>query len=88
MVHTVPGSCACALGPFYRVAADELVHDDGIAERLPEHRVQVGHRCHGERLTVPASASQQVPYSLVMVDGHTARIGRSYDLTTGWLCPE
>lgn len=52
------------LGPFYRAAADELVHDDGIAERLSEYRVQMGHDGDGERLAVPASASQQVPVQL------------------------
>src|SRR5262249_49015519 len=48
------------LGAFYRVASDEFVHDDGIAERLPEHRVQVGNGRDGERLAVAASAGQQV----------------------------
>ena len=52
------------LGPFHRVAADEFVHDDRIAERLPEHRVQMGHGGDGERLAVAASAGQQVAVQL------------------------
>jgi len=52
---------ACSLD---RVAADQLVHDDRIAERLPENGVQVSHRGDGERLAVPASAGQQVTVEL------------------------
>ncbi len=58
------GLGAWPLGPFHRVTADELLHDDGIAECLPEHRVQVGYSGHGERLAVAASAGQQVPVQL------------------------
>ena len=44
-VHTVPGSGGPSwpLGPFHGVAAEGLVHDDGIVKRLPQHRVQIGH---------------------------------------------
>ena len=52
------------LGPLHRIAADQLVHDDRITERLPEHRVQMGHGGDGERLPVAASAGQQVPVQL------------------------
>lgn len=52
------------LGPFHRVAANQLVHDDGIAKRLPEHRVQMGHGGDGERLAVTASAGQQAAVEL------------------------
>jgi hypothetical protein len=52
------------LGPLYRIAADQLIHDDRVAECLPEHGVQVGHGGDGERLAVTASASQQVPVQL------------------------
>ena len=46
------------LGPFHGIAADEPVHDDGIAERFPEHRVQMGHGRDGERPAVAAAAAQ------------------------------
>jgi hypothetical protein len=58
------GLCSWPLGPFDGVAADEFVDDDGIAERFPEHRVQVGHGRGGERLAVAASAGQQVAVQL------------------------
>ncbi len=53
-----------AARPFHRVAADQLVDDDGIAERLPEHRMQVGHGRDCEGLAVVASAGQQVAVQL------------------------
>ena len=58
------GLCSWPLGPFRGVAADEFVNDDGIAERFPEHRAQVGHGRGGERLAVAASAGQQVAVQL------------------------
>ena len=35
--------------PFPLGCCDQLVHDDGIAKRLPEHCVQMGHGGDGER---------------------------------------
>ena len=53
-----------SFGPVDRVAADQLVHDDGITECLPEYRVQVGHGSDGERLAVATTTAQQVPVEL------------------------
>lgn len=58
------GLCSWSLGSFNRVAADEFVHDDGIAECFPEHCMQVSHRRDGEWLTVAASAGEQVAVQL------------------------
>src|ERR1700751_5119831 len=52
------------LGPLHRVAADEFVHDDGIAECLPEHRVQVSPGRDGKRLAIAPSVREQVTVEL------------------------
>jgi putative undecaprenyl diphosphate synthase len=60
-------ACSWPLGPLYWIAADQFIHDDRIMERLPEHRVQIGHGGDGERLPVTTSAGQQV--SVYLGDG-------------------
>jgi hypothetical protein len=66
-VQTVPGSWAWAGGRLTRSTGSlcgDLVHDHGVAERFPEHGVQVGHGGDGERLAVAAPAGQQVAVEL------------------------
>src|SRR6185312_13278564 len=53
-----------ALGPIYRVAADQLVYDYGVTEGLPQHRVQVGDGGDGQWFAVLAAAGQQVAVEL------------------------